>query len=102
LYRLQDNEVNSNSNAITSAPLSENTQQASENGNQTTGSKKKRKKKKKTKRNQTAPSDDGENSDTGVVLKPLAWKTPPASLNGFPGNGRKLEPIRAPLHNSKF
>jgi hypothetical protein len=82
--------------------LSENTQQASENGNQTAGTKKKRKKKKKTKRNQTAPSDDGENSDKGVVLKPLAWKTPPASLNGFPGNGRKLEPIRAPLHNSKF
>ena len=100
LYNLQDNE--GRSNAITEEPLSENNQQASEHANHTETRKKKRKKKRKAKRNQTAPSDDGENSDTGVVLKPIAWKTPPASLNGFPSNGRKLEPIRAPLHNSKF
>ena len=80
---------------------SENIQQANDNGG-LAEPKKKRKKKKKAKRNQTVPSDDGENSDAGIVLKPIAWKTPPASLNGFPGNGRKLEPIRAPLHNSRW
>lgn len=71
--------------------------------NGATDNKKKKKKKRKTKRNKTSPTPDGNDSDTGVVLKPIsAWRTPPASLNGFPGNGRKLEPIRPPLHNSEY
>lgn len=74
------------------------------NGVLTENKEKKKKKKRKTKRNKTAPAPDGNDSDTGLVLKPIsAWRTPPASLNGFPaGNGRKLEPIRLPLHNSEY
>lgn len=99
IHHLQNIELNSN--RISEEPLAENSEKPSETGNQPEPKKKKRKKKKKAKRNQTAPSDEGENNETGIVLKPIAWKTPPASLNGFPGNGRKLEPIRPPLHNSK-
>lgn len=95
---MQNNELNSA--RISEEPLPENREKPSETANQPEP-KKKRKKKKKAKRNQTAPSDEGENNEIGIVLKPIAWKTPPASLNGFPGNGRKLEPIRPPLHNSK-
>ena len=90
-----------NSSTMIADPPSENIQQSYDVEIQSE-TKKKRKKKKKTKRNQTAPSDDGENSDAGIVLKPIAWKTPPPSLNGFPASGRKLEPIRPPLHNSKL
>lgn len=68
--------------------------------------KKKKKKKRRTKRNKTAPApvaeDDGDDSDAGVVLRPIAWKTPPASLNGFPGNRRMLEPLRPPLHSNLY
>ncbi|XP_028412637.1 ADP-ribosylation factor-like protein 13B [Dendronephthya gigantea] len=90
-----------NTEDITEEPLSENIHQLNESENQAV-TKKKRKKKKKAKRNQTVPSDDGENSDAGIVLKPIAWRGSSTPLNGFPGNGRKLEPIRAPLHNSEF
>ena len=74
------------------------------NGN-LTEDKKKRKKKRRTKRNKTAPaplSGDDNDRDTGVVLKPFAWRTPPPSLNGFPGNKRRLEPLRPPLRNGKY
>ena len=91
-----------NSHAIAEEPLSGSNQQINEHTKGVESSKKKRKKKRKAKRNQTVPSDDGENSDAGMVLKPIAWKTPPPSLTGFPGNGRKLEPIRAPLHNNLY
>ena len=91
-----------NSHTIAGEPLSGRNEQINDHINGVESSKKKRKKKRKAKRNQTVPSDDGENSDAGMVLKPIAWKTPPPPLNGFPGNGRKLEPIRAPLHNNLY
>ncbi|XP_046849005.1 LOW QUALITY PROTEIN: ADP-ribosylation factor-like protein 13B [Xenia sp. Carnegie-2017] len=78
----------------------------SENSEQTTNvdskNEQKKKRKRKAKRNQTAPMEESENNDARVILKPIAWRTPPSSLNGNHSNGRKLEPIRAPLHKNLY
>ena len=67
--------------------------------------KKKKKKKKKKRANKTAPAPDNDDDENIDKLPPLAWGTPPATLNGFPGSSglglRRLEPL-GPLTGSKF
>ena len=61
---------------------------------------KKKKKKKKRKNNKTAPTEGEGDGDGQFELPPLAWGTPPGTLNGFPGSGggtpRRLEPLGPP------
>ena len=92
-------------------PLSNNEENGrAENGGAENGGaenveeKKKKKKKKKKRANKTAPAPEETGDEPDGVLPPLAWNTPPPTLNGFPGSKsigpRRLEPL-APLSGSK-
>ena len=76
-------------------PVSEVPATASEEGE--VKKKKKKKKKKKRKQNKTAPAEENE-GEGSYELPPLAWGTPPSTLNGFAGSSslksKKLEPLK--------